>query len=175
MDAANNGRRALRPRRLTALACAVAALALAVPVAQAGEESTVGPDDECLYGHDDFRDIDGDGCAEPLVSAGDLRLQFTRDSRGRIDVVFLTLSAAHDAAIEPFCKPRCRGRVYSAGGRRVEVDFRGRRFGQGDLVGVRVYKEGHVGRYFGYRVGSKPRYLACLVRWYDGPPKRCHS
>lgn len=172
MEARKIGRRAIPPW-LRALCCALTALALAVPVAQAGDE--VSAAGRC-GGEDDFRDLDGDGCAEPLVSAGDVRLQFVRDARGGVTVRLLVLSAARDAAVEPLCRPKCRARVYDAGGRRVEVDFRGQRFKPGTLVGVRVWSEGFVGRFFGYRIGeSRVRYMACLVRWYDGPPKRCHS
>ena len=173
MDAGDMGRRLFPPvlRRAAALAV-LGVLAAVVPaVPGAGETSAA-----AACRQDAFRDLDGDGCAEPIVRAGDVRMQFVhRHTPSRITVVSMVLNAPTDAAVDPGCKPDCRIEVSDDGGRRIEITFRRSHFDRGDMVGVRIWSEGYVGRYFGYLIGTKrPKYIACLLRSFDGPPKRCH-
>ena len=152
-------------------------LALPVAVARAGEYDTVGADDRCLEEGDDFRDLDGNGCPEPLVEAGEVRLRFTATGSGRslrIKVASLGLVADRAARVSASCSPACGGRV-ARSGRRFEVGIT-RTFGYGELIGVRVWRSGHVGRFFGYRIKKRrPRYIACLLRSPRGSPERCHT
>ncbi len=167
------GRRLFPPVLRRAVGFAVlGVLAAVVPAAQADEEASSAA--SCRQ--DPVRDLDGDGCAEPVVPAGDVRMQFMRRrTPSRITVVSMSLNAPTDAAVDPGCKPKCRIEVSDDGGRRLEITFRSSHFDRGDMIGVRVWSEGYVGRYFGYLIGSKrPKYVACLLRSFDGPPKRCH-
>ena len=170
MNAGDRGRRLFPPvlRRVAALTV-LGALAAVLPAGGATSAAAA-----CRQ--DAFRDLDGDGCAEPTVRAGDVRMQFVRrHTPSRITVVSMVLSAPTDASVDPGCKPNCRIEVSDDGGRRIEVTFRRSHFDRGDTVGVRIWSEGYVGRYFGYLIGSKrPKYVACLLRTFDGPPKRCH-
>jgi hypothetical protein len=153
------------------------ALALPAAVAQAGEYDTVGADERCFEERDDFRDLDGNGCPEPIVEAGAVKLRFVASGSGRslrIRVIALDLIADKRARVSASCKPACGGDVRRSS-RSAAVDF-SRTFGYGDLVGVRVWREGHVGRFFGYRIKKrKPRYVACLLRSAKGVPERCHT
>jgi hypothetical protein len=145
--------------------------------AHAGEYDTVGSDDRCLEGRDDFRDLDGNGCPEPLVDAGEVRLRFTASGSGRrlrIKVSSLGLIADTTERVWASCNPACGGRV-TRSGRRVEVGIQ-RTFRYGELIGVRVWRAGHVGRFFGYRIKKRrPRYIACMLRSPNGKPERCHT
>lgn len=145
--------------------------------ARAGEYDTVGADGRCLEGRDDFRDLDGNGCAEPLVDAGEVRLRYVASGAGRglrIKVSRLDLIADRRERVWASCDPACGGRV-TRSGRRVGVGIQ-RTFRYGELIGVRVWRDGHVGRFFGYRIKKrKPQYVACMLRSPDGRPERCHK
>jgi hypothetical protein len=94
-----------------------------------------------------------------------------------VRVRILSLSLLSDRAERVFtsCRPACEGRVRRPGGRRVDVTIPGT-FGYRDLVGVRVWRDGHVGRFFGYWIKKRrPTYVACLLRAPDGVPRRCHT
>jgi hypothetical protein len=155
----------------------LSALALMAGPARAGEYDTVGADERCLEGRDDFRDLDGNGCSEPLVDAEDVRLRYVASGSGRslrLKVNVLQLVADRRARVWGSCDPACGGRV-TRSGRRFEVAIT-RTFRYGELVGVRVWREGHVGRFFGYRIKKRrPRYVACMLRSPEGAPKRCHT
>jgi hypothetical protein len=139
----------------------------------------VGADDECIEKGDSFRDLDRNGCPEPLLTAGDVNLRFLAEGSGdrlRVTVKSLTVSAPRKATVVPGCTPRCAGTSHRQGGGRVSVDLKRPTFHRGDVVGVRIWQDGYVGRFFGYRIGTRhPKYMACLLRSPNGPPKRCHS
>lgn len=178
MQANQRGPGAIPRTRRTAVALALlVGSALSPHAAQAGEHDTVGADDRCFEGRDDFRDLDGNGCPEPLVAAGDVRLRFLATGSGRtlqVTVASLSLTADKAARVAAGCVPACGGRVRRAGSR-VEVEIP-RTFGYGDLIGVRVWRDGFVGRFYGYRIKKRrPKYMACVLRSPDGSPRRCHS
>ncbi|HEX8745380.1 MAG TPA: hypothetical protein VF712_19805 [Thermoleophilaceae bacterium] len=176
MDAATRGRHALAGRR--AAVAALSALALLAPAAAASDYDTVGADDRCLEGRDDFRDLDGNGCPEPIVDAGELSARFASSGSGRslrVRVVSLSLIAGREETVFASCRPACDARVRRVSKRRVTVTIP-QTFGYGDLIGVRVWREGHVGRFFGYHLKKRrPRYVACLLRAREGVPRRCHT
>lgn len=155
------------------------ALALAASAARAGDYDTVGADNQCFEKPDNFRDIDGNGCPEPLVSGGELFLRFVPSGSGRdvrVHVTTLSVIAPRPEQVVASCVPHCSGKTHRLGGRRVAVDLGSRNFHHGDLVGVRVLRDGFVGRFFGYRISKRhPAYMACLLRSPKGEPKRCHS
>jgi hypothetical protein len=176
MDAGTRGSRAPARRASVALAL-LSVVALPVAVAPAGEYDTVGADERCFEERDDFRDLDGNGCPEPLVQAGEVTMRFVAAGSGRslrFKVRSLSLVADRAARVGAMCAPACGGAV-SRSGRRAEVRI-SRTFGYGQLVGVRVWRDGHVGRFFGYRLKKqKPRYVACQLRSPNGKPERCHT
>jgi len=176
MDASTRGRRASAWRAVVALAL-LSVLALPGASARAGEYDTVGADERCAYGRDDFRDLDNNGCSEPIVDAEDVRLRYVASGSGRslrMKVSALQLVADRQASVSASCNPACGGRV-TRSGRRFEIAIQ-RTFSYGELIGVRVWRDGHVGRFFGYRIKKRrPRYVACLLRSPEGAPKRCHT
>jgi hypothetical protein len=176
MDAGERGSRAPAWRVAVVLAL-LGVLVVPVTAARAGEYDTVGADGQCFYGRDKFRDTDGNGCAEPLVEAGDVRLRFVASGSGRalrIEVTSLTLRVGDGETVFGGCSPRCRPRV-QYDGERAEVGI-SRTFRYGELIGVRVWRDGHVGRFFGYRIKKRrPQYIACLIRSPKGAPQRCHT
>jgi hypothetical protein len=133
----------------------------------------------CAEPRDPFRDLDGDGCPERVVSAGNVRLSFTARGAGervRVTVTSLTLRADRKATVLPVCRPRCKSVVTQLGGRKARIALEPKTFRVGALVSIRVVREGRVGRFFGYRITSRgPRYEECLLRSLEGRPKRCRT
>ena len=166
-----------RARRAGIALALLGTLALPSQAAQAGEYDTVGADDRCFEGPDDFRDLDGNGCPEPLAEAGSVRLRFAATGSGtglRVRVLSLSLVVGKREQVAPGCVPACGGSVRRSGGR-AELEIP-RTFGYGDLIGVRVWRDGFVGRFYGYRIKKRrPRYIACLLRSAEGSPRRCHT
>jgi hypothetical protein len=180
MEAGRGRRQASAAVWRTVLVIAMlSSFALAATVARAGDYDTVGADGECFEKPDNFRDLDGNGCPEPVVSGGDPFLRFVqRGNHGdvRVTVTALSVIAPQPELVVASCVPKCSGKTRRLGGRRVAVDLRSRTFHHGDLVGVRVLRDGFVGRFFGYRIAKRhPIYMACLLRSPTAKPKRCHS
>ena len=179
MKAGKRGTRACARVVGAAFAIALAGVAASVPPAWAGQYDTVGADDKCIERADSFRDLDGNGCPEPILAAGDVKLRFLAKGSGaalRVTVESLTVSAPKEATVLPSCTPRCGGRSHRIGGGRFAVSPARTTFRRGEVVGVRIWQDGYVGRFYGYRIGTRhPKYMACFLRSADGPPKRCHT